>query len=123
MSENEVQVSKTEPEIVDPKRVRSSLRILQQAVENGWDIPQNIIDVAPRVVASILSDRNTAASTRLRAVEVLGAMMRDRVSAAIALDKIERLNEGMATERVEISPEIRARVAAIMAKRQIDDRR
>ena len=62
MSENEVQVSKTEPEIVDPKRVRSSLRILQQAVENGWDIPQNIIDVAPRVVASILSDRNTAIS-------------------------------------------------------------
>jgi hypothetical protein len=105
------------PEIVDAKRVRSSLRTLQRAVENGWSIPENIVQAAPLIVASILTNRNASAAARLRAAEVLAAMARDRVQAAIALDKMERLDEGTATERFEISPEVRARVAAIMAKR------
>jgi len=106
-----------ESEIIDPKRVRSSLRTLQRAVENGWAIPDNVIQAAPLIVASILTNRNASAASRLRAAEVLAAMARDKVAAAIALDKMERLNEGAATERFEISPEIRARVTAIMAKR------
>ena len=105
------------PEIIDAKRVRSSLRTLQRAVENGWAIPDNVIQAAPLIVASILTNRNASAASRLRAAEVLAAMARDKVAAAIALDKMERLNEGAATERFEISPEIRARVTAIMAKR------
>ena len=110
-------------EIVDPKRVRSSLRTLQRAVENGWEVPQNLIQAAPLIVGTILSDRNMSAAARLRAAEVLSAMVRDRVNAAIALDRIERLDEGSATERVEISPEVRARVAAIIAKRLTNDPR
>jgi hypothetical protein len=110
-------VNKDEVEIIDPKRIRSSLRVLQRAVDNGWNVPQNIIDIAPRVVASILTDRNVGDSTRLRAAEVLASMMRDRVNAAISLDKIERLDSGTATERFEISPDIRARVQQIVAKR------
>jgi hypothetical protein len=104
-------------EIIDPKRVRSSLRTLQRAVERGWEIPQNIVDAAPLIVASILTDKNAAMSARLRAAEVLAAMARDRVNAAISLDKIQRLDSGTATERFEISPDIRARVQEIVAKR------
>lgn len=104
-------------EIIDPKRVRSSLRTLQRAVENGWEVPDGLIRAAPMIVGTILTDRNMGAAARLRAAEVLSAMVRDRVSAAVALDRIERLDDGSATERVEISPEVRARVAAIIAKR------
>jgi hypothetical protein len=44
-------------------------------------------------------------------------MARDKVNAAIALDKIQRLEEGEATERVVISPEIQARAREIIARR------
>ena len=100
-----------------PRRQRSALRLLQRAITHGWKIPDEVMEQAPDVCARILNDTMAQPRDRLRAAEVLGAMARDRVNTAIALDKMERLEDGEATERVVISPEIQARARAIIAKR------
>lgn len=100
-----------------PQRRRSALRLLQRAIENGWAIPDEVMKQAPEVCASILNDSMSQPRDRLRAAEVLAAMARDKVNTAIALDKIERLEDGEATERVVISPEIQARAREIIARR------
>lgn len=89
-----------EPQILsdgDRGHERASLRTLQRAVLNGWNIPQEWLDSLPEVAAQIArsgkSDRD-----RLRALEVLKSMADSRVAAAVALDKIERLDSGKATE-------------------------
>jgi hypothetical protein len=48
----------------------------------------------PRICTRILADEAASPRDRLRATEVLAAMARDKVNAAIALDKIERLEGG-----------------------------
>jgi hypothetical protein len=75
------------------------------------------MEQAPEICSRILSDDMAQPRDRLRAAEVLAAMARDKVNAAIALDKMERLDDGEATERVVISPEVAARARAIIARR------
>lgn len=98
-----------------PTNIRSSLRTLQRAVNEGWQIPEAIIRAAPHICAKILMDNSASPREQLRAAEVLATMMRDTVSAAIALDKMERLDGGEATERLVITPEIRERARQIIA--------
>lgn len=93
------------------------MRLLQRALTHGWQIPEPVMQQAPEVCARILNDDMAQPRDRLRAAEVLAAMARDRVNTAIALDKMERLEEGEATERVVISPEIQARAREIIARR------
>lgn len=100
-----------------PARQRSALRLLQRAVTHGWKIPEEVMQQAPEICSRILSDDMAQPRDRLRAAEVLAAMARDKVNAAIALDKMERLDDGEATERVVITPEIRARAREIIARR------
>lgn len=100
-----------------PARQRSALRLLQRAVTHGWKIPDAVMEQAPEICSRILSDDMAQPRDRLRAAEVLAAMARDKVNAAIALDKMERLDDGEATERVVISPEVAARARAIIARR------
>jgi hypothetical protein len=69
------------------------------------------------MAARLLVDPAASPRDRLRAAEVLSAMARDQINAAIALDKIERLEGGDATERVVITPEIRARAEEIIRRR------
>lgn len=103
--------------VAEDRNRKSALRLLQRAISNGWQIPDEIMQQAPEVCARILNDDMSQSRDRLRAAEVLAAMVRDRINTAIALDKIERLDHGEATERVVISPEIQARARAIIAKR------
>lgn len=100
-----------------PNRQRAALRLLQRAVTQGWEIPEAVWRAAPGICARILANEGATARDRLRAAEVLAAMARDKVNAAIALDKMERLDDGEATERVVITPEIRARAREIIARR------
>jgi uncharacterized protein (UPF0147 family) len=81
---------------------REHLRMLRRAIVEGWEIPDHIKSRAPEVVASILENGNDR--ERLRAAEVLAAMKRDNVNNLIALDKIERLEDGTATDRIEFKP-------------------
>ena len=114
-----VQATPPLPAIVDepPQRMKESLRLLQRAVSEGWQIPEAVWGAAPRICTRILADENATPRDRLRATEVLAAMARDKINAAIALDKIERLEGGDATERVVITPEIRARAEEIIRRR------
>jgi len=102
---------------IEAKRCRSSLAVIQRAVEKGWNVPQRIIDQVPEIVAQIMNDGLAPVRDRLRASEVLASLVKHRVEAAIALDKIERLDGGEATERFVVSPEIEARAREIITRR------
>jgi len=102
---------------IEARFCRSSLAVIKRAVENGWDVPQRIIDQVPEIVAQIMNDGVAPTRDRLRASEVLASLVKHRVEAAIALDKIERLDGGEATERFVVSPEIEARAREIITRR------
>ena len=104
-------------EHADNKSAAAGLRLLQRAVREGWQIPEGVMKAAPNTATRIMLNENASVRDRLRAAEVLTAMMRDKISAAIALDKMERLDDGKATERVVISESIQARAREIIAKR------
>ena len=89
-------------DIIDPKamKVRESLRMVQRAVLNGWDVPDEARNSLPLECYAIATDPERPARDKLRAMEVLRAMAKDNLDAAMALDKIERLdNPEAATER------------------------
>lgn len=100
-----------------PARQKAALRLLQRAVSEGWQIPDALWRAAPAMCARIMVDDQSDSRDRLRAAEVLAAMARDKVNAAIALDKIERLESGTATDRIVVTPELQARAERIIAKR------
>ena len=102
---------------IEARGRRSSLIVIQRAVEKGWNVPQRIIDQVPEIVAQIMNDGLAPVRDRLRATEVLASLVKHRVEAAIALDKIERLDGGEATERFVVSPEIEARAREIISRR------
>ena len=83
---------------------RSSLAMIRQAVSNNWDIPDAWKAALPAMCAKIASDENKGDRERLRAIEILRAMQRDNLDAAQALDRVERLDEGRATDRIELGP-------------------
>ncbi len=83
---------------------RSTLRLLQRAILNGWELPEGALRAIPAFAANILRDAKKSDRDRLRAAELLASLQRDTVSALIALDKVERLDSGSATERIELAP-------------------
>ena len=83
---------------------RESLLIIKQAVSNGWDIPAEWKNALPGLCMVIAMDDLRGDRERLRAVEILRAMQRDNLDAAQVLDKLERLDVGQATERIELGP-------------------
>ena len=93
----------TDAPIIDPRHQRAGLRLVQRAIYNGWKIPDQIMEQMPKVVVQmVLNAKNDR--EKLRAIEVLVAMQRDNLAALQAADKIERLESGGATERIELGP-------------------
>ena len=87
--------------IIEPERGHEgeTLRLLQRAIRNGWDIPQVIVDAAPKVAGKIMTESKDNRD-RLRAIEVLATMARDNVNALEKLNKVERLEAGESTENI-----------------------
>ena len=83
---------------------RSSLTMIRQAVANNWNIPDAWKAGLPAMCAKIASDDSKGDRERLRAIEILRAMQRDNLDAAQVLDRVERLDEGRATDRIELAP-------------------
>jgi len=83
---------------------RESLVMLKQAVANGWEIPGEWKGALPKLCMKIALDESRGDRERLRAMEILRAMNRDNLDAAQVLDKVERLDGGEATERIELAP-------------------
>lgn len=85
------------------KEVRRHLRVIEQAVYGGWDLPEAASQKIPETLREIMDDPNASVRDRIRASECLAALRRDRLEAAIQLDRIMRLDAGSATDRVEIT--------------------
>tara|TARA_R110001592_G_scaffold122620_1_gene329532 strand:+ start:101 stop:448 length:348 start_codon:yes stop_codon:yes gene_type:complete len=83
---------------------RSALQTIKRAVTNNWEIPEEWKAALPRLCLRIAADDSRGDRERLRAVEILRAMQNDNLNAAQALDRVERLDSGQATERVELGP-------------------
>ena len=88
----------------EPTPTKGSLRLLKQAIGNGWEIPDEWKGALPKLCLRIALDDNRGDRERLRAIEILRAMNRDNLDAAQAMDKVERLDQGAATERIELGP-------------------
>lgn len=74
--------------------------LLRRAVTNGWDVSDSVWKEAPAKCEEFMLDPTLNKRDRLRAIEVLTSMVRDKVNAAIALDKVTRLENGTPTEAV-----------------------
>ena len=83
---------------------RESLRLLHRAIKDQWQIPCEWKDALPNLCLQIAMDENKGDRERLRATEILRSMSRDNLDALQILDKIERLDGGEATERIELAP-------------------
>ena len=83
---------------------RQSLSMIRRAVTNNWDIPDSWKAALPAMCAKIATDEKKGDRERLRAIEILRSMQRDNLDAAQVLDKVERLDEGQATDRIELGP-------------------
>lgn len=83
----------------------SAILILKKAVYQGWEVHPEIIESIPKLAALIIANGESDRD-KLRAMEVLQRLVRDRWEAAIELDRIMRLERGEATERVEIGTTI-----------------
>ena len=83
---------------------RESLRLLHRAIKDQWQIPSEWKDALPNLCLQIAMDENKGDRERLRATEILRSMSRDNLDALQILDKIERLDGGEATERIELAP-------------------
>jgi hypothetical protein len=92
-----------EPHLVARGHERSDLSTLRQAISNGWKIPEELKEQLPRVIVGMIRDARSDRE-RLRAIEVLVAMQRDNVNAFSAADRVQRLDGGEATERIELLP-------------------
>ena len=101
-------------------RRRQHLRLLEEAVYKGWNIPPEAASVLPREVYAIASDPNASPRDRIRATELIAALRKADIEAAVQLDRIYRLDQGSATENVaviDLSEEALQAVARSLAAR------
>jgi hypothetical protein len=89
--------------LLEQGHTRDGLRRIRQALAGGWEIPAELREQLPRVVVGMIRDARSDRD-RLRAIEVLVAMQRDNVQAVALADRMDRLDNGEATERVELLP-------------------
>lgn len=78
--------------------------MLNRAIRQGWPIGQDTRDRVVPILERLAFDGGTDDRTRLKAIECIRAMCRDNVTDAVELDRIERLESGNATERIEFAP-------------------
>lgn len=96
----------------DRRHKRETYMMLSRAVQTGLAMPADTLKAA---VSTAIKDMSEAApSTRARAREFLLSVQKHSVDAAIALDKIERLDEGKPTERHDVSVQQREAVRRVL---------
>lgn len=92
------------------------LSILAQAVYQGWELPEEASRRLPADLQAIVDDPNTSSRDRIRALECLAALRKDRIDAALQLDRIRRLDAGNATERIEVAKVVTDEQLAAVAR-------
>ena len=81
---------------------RQHLRILESMVYDGWQMPDGVFASVPAALQEIALCPLQSTRDRIRAMEALSHLAQQSVEAAIALDRIKRLDEGTATDRVQV---------------------
>ena len=76
---------------------REAVKVIRQAVVNGWEIPVEVFKEMPTMLADMARSAESPRD-RIRALECLKGMVKDKVEAAKTLDNIERLDAGKPTE-------------------------
>lgn len=85
-----------------PLERREHLRVLEAMVYRGWDIPPEVYTALPRALQDIASSPEQSTRDRIRAGEALSHLIAQRIEGALQLDRINRLDAGTATDRVEV---------------------
>lgn len=62
----------TEAELIDDHHARSDMKTLERAVKNGWKIPEQLLDIAPKAMGKLLIQGTPR--EQLGAAKVLVAM-------------------------------------------------
>lgn len=81
-------------------------RLWLRAIREGWNIPDVVKRAAVNRAAQILADPTSTRREITRATQTLAILERLAIDAAVQEDKMRRLDEGMATERVELTETI-----------------
>ena len=81
-------------------RERETLVLLRRAIGEGWNIPESAFKNGAAIAVRIVANEQASNRDRCRALELLTKMRDSNIAAAVALDKIDRLNSGAATEIV-----------------------
>jgi len=81
---------------------RQHLRILESMVYDGWQMPEGMFASVPAALHEIATCPTQSTRDRIRAMEALSHLAQQSVEAAIALDRINRLDSGQATDRVQV---------------------
>lgn len=89
--------------LIRQDKPRGDLRMLEQAIRNGWKIPQIAYEALPKLVIEIALNGRSERE-RLAAVRTLTTMHKDNVDTFSVADRSVRLDEGKATERIELAP-------------------
>jgi len=79
------------------------MRTIRAAIRQQWQIPGAIY---AELVARLVEIVQTSTVNRevVAAARVLTAMHKDNIDGAVQVDKMDRLEDGKATERYELKP-------------------
>lgn len=89
-------------DLTDPRRKRGTYAILQRAIDITLDIPIEAMRFACMTAVQDLKSPDDRIRSRAR--EFLFKVQDSGIGAATGLDRMSRLDEGQATERVELKP-------------------
>jgi hypothetical protein len=87
----------------------AALRLLERAVRNHWQIPEDLAKELPDFAAEMMRTANDERS-RIRAAELIVSMNKANVDLAIAVDKVNRLDDGTSTENQSVKVEFVNRI-------------
>jgi hypothetical protein len=96
----------------DPHRKRGTYALLQRAIDVAMDIPFDAMRLASVTAVRDLSSNDDRIRSRAR--EFLLKVQDSGIGAAVGLDRIGRLDEGMATENVAVAAITPEALAAVV---------
>lgn len=89
-------------DLLDPKRKRGTYAILQRAIDITLDIPMEAMRFACMTAVQDLKSPDDRIRSRAR--EFLFKVQDSGIGASVSLDRMSRLDEGQATDRIELKP-------------------
>lgn len=91
------------PSSTGKHNARSELRMLRRAVRAGWDLPDQVFKELPAFCRSMMNNDTADERARIAAAKVLLDAQKANIDNELALDKIERLDEGSATDNQSVT--------------------